>query len=504
MDTSNKKIAKNSLYLYIRTAITMVIALFTSRIVLNQLGVSDYGVYSVICGVVAMLTSLSATLSGATQRYITFSIGKKDLLFLKKVFTASIKIHFYLACAVLIIAETIGVWFVNNKMNLPEGRLFAANVVFQFSILSFILNIIILPFTSAVIAYEKFSFYATIDIFRSIIRLSLVSCLNIFSYDALILYVIIEFLIAFLYGFSYVAYCRIRLPECSFTNQNDSQLFKELVGFTGWNFFGTASSVVYSQGSNLCLNVFWGVILNAAMGVTNQVQHAVNTFISNFTLAVNPQITKSYASQNYERTNKLIFLGSKISSSLVLVLAYPLIVNIHYVLGLWLVEVPEYTELFVCAALLCSFFNTFNNPFNCLIFATGNIRSYQIMCCLVNVLSIIILYIGFRLNIHPIIIFILTILQTIIKLSYMILLAKRAIQFPISRFLFKIFFPSLLLVCLIVFTKIAKANISYSENFASFMIESIVYVMIMAVSLYFIILNHEDRQTMQRLFLHKN
>lgn len=493
MASSNRQIAKNTIYLYIRTAITMLIALYTSRIILKELGVSDYGVYNVIGGTVAMLTALSATLSGATQRFITYSIGKGDIDYLKKIFTVSVKIHFLLAVVLLVIAETAGLWFINYKMNIPEGREFASKVVFHLSVISFIINILALPSNSAVIAYERFRFYAFVDIFRSISRLVLIFCISYLPFDRLITYGSIELLIIIAYVTAYISYVRINLSECSLSKENSPTVYKEVLGFTGWSFLGTASSIVYTQGSNLLLNIFWGVLLNAAIGVTNQVLSAVTSFVSNFTLAVNPQITKSYAANNYDRTNDLIFFGSKISSFLLLLIGFPIVVNIPYILGIWLVEVPDYTVTFIRLALFSALINSYNNPFNCLMYATGDIKIYQIACVIINIGSVFLLYYAFRIHLHPAIIYYLLIFQAPIKTFIMMFLSKKATNFPILHFICSVYFRIFLIACFIPLTIVIKNVFSYEMNLFLLLFESFAYVLLMILIIYMLGLTYKER-----------
>lgn len=490
---SNKQIAKNTLLLYMRTAITMVIALYTSRVVLLQLGIYDYGIYNVVGGIVGLLASLSTTLSGATQRYITYEIGKGDNNHLCKIFSVSFRIHSYMALIVLILAETVGLWYVNFKMNIPEGRELAANFVFQTSIISFLVDIITLPYNSAVIAYERFRFYAIAFIIQSVIKLCLVLALAICPFDKLIVYGCAELFVSLIIKLSFILYSRREFTCCKLIKFDDKSLYLELLRFTGWNFFGTASSIVYSQGSNLLLNHFLGVLLNAAMGVTQQVLNAVTSFVSNFTVAVNPQITKNFACGNYSRTNDLVFLSSKISSYLLLIISFPIIVNLHYILNIWLVKVPEYTEIFISMALLSSFLSAFNIPFNCLIFATGKIKVYQICCVMVNVSSVFILYFLFKEKFHPAALYFLGVFQSIIKMTVMLYLANKATGFPILKFLYSIYMKGILFTIPIVIILVVKSTVCYNMNFSRFILESIIFITFICIIIYFIGFNHNER-----------
>ena len=492
-DTGNKQIAKNSLFLYIRTAITMVIALYSSRVILQELGVENYGIYNVVGGVIALMSSLSATMAGATQRYITFAIGKKDNNYLRKIFSTSLRIHFYLALVILLIAETVGIWFLINKINLPEGRTLAAGIIFQFSLAGFLFNTITIPFEAAVIANEKFKFYATIDILRSTLKLGLVLCIGFLPFDSLIVYGCIELIIVLFYRGMFIVFTKRNYKELSYTKEKDKELYSEIMRFTGWNFMGTVSSVFYTQGSSILLNIYYGVLLNAAMGVSNQVRGIVNTFITNFTMAVNPQITKSYAQNDYERSNYLMFLGSKIAASLLFVIGFPIIFNLDYILGLWLVEVPENTSSFVLLSLLALLAGTFTIPFNCLMFATGKIKYYQISCVVINLIGILALYYCFEYKLGPFVIFYILIAQSILKIVVLLFMSKRATQFPISAYIWKVLFKVFVICVIIACSLYFKEQYLPEVNFFIFLIESILCIGAILLTVILFILNRTER-----------
>lgn len=486
--------------LYIRTLVSMLISFFTSRLVLKYLGVEDYGLYNVVGGTVLIFSSLSATLSGVTQRYITFAIGLNDDFYLKKVFTASIKIHLILSLIILVLLETVGLWYVNHILNVPSGRIGVANFIFQTSLLMFIIDIATLPFNSAVIAYEKFSFHAIVSIIQSIVKMALVIFLLKLSSDALMIFAVIDLFVVFMSKGAFVRYVHTRLPKCRYINFKDPKLYKEIMNFSFWNFFGTASSVIYSHGGNLMINKFFGVALNAAIGLTNQVQSAITSFVSNFSMAVNPQITKSYAAGDFKRTNELVFFGSKISSLLLLFICAPIVLNLDYLLGKWLFEVPEYTYVFICASLLASFFSTFNSSFNCLMFATGDIKIYQITCVSINISSLLALFFLYRIGIHPSIMFFLIIFQSIIKQVIMLVLANKRTLFPIKTYLSNVFFRGLLLLCAVVILFIAKKQYSCLMTFPLFLLESIVCLLIIGSLAYFLGLNAAEKQVLRSYF----
>ena len=502
-ETSNRQIAKNSLFLYVRTAVTMIISLYSSRVILQELGVENYGIYNIVGGVVILLSSLSATLAGSTQRYITFAIGKNDNDYLRKIFSTSLRIHFYLALGILLIAETAGIWFLNNKINIPEGRFLAASIVFQLSALGFIFNTITLPFESAVIAKEQFKFYAMIDVCRVVLKLILVLCIGFLPYDPLIVYGCIELIMILFHRGMYIVYTKRNFKEIKYSKDKDKKLYSEMLDFTGWNFLGTVSSVFYSQGSSIMLNIYYGVLLNAAMGVSNQVRGTVNSFINNFTMAVNPQITKSYAKNDFCRTNDLMFLGSKISAALLFVIGFPIVFNLDYILNLWLVEVPEYASEFVLLSLLALLISTFTIPFNCLMFATGRIKYYQISCVIINVVGILALYASFEKNFGPYVIFYVLILQSLLKIVVLLIMSKKATQFPAINYLMKVLLR-VILICLFISASLSLKQLYLPEtNFLMFSIETIGCIGIMFLLVVLFIFNSEDRRTALKMMLSK-
>ena len=499
---NNKVIAKNTLYLYMRTAITMLIALYTSRVILMELGIDDYGIYNVIGGIVALLSSLSSTLSGATQRFITFALGTKSQDYLKTIFSASVYVHIALALVLLIIAETVGLWFVNVKMNIAIDRVFAANIVFQSSIFVFIMDIITLPYNSATIAYEKFNVYAFIFIYQSVARLLLVSTLGLWDCDRLIIYAAMELFVGISTKISFVFYTKLKLRDCRLGHVDDRSIYRKLFSFIGWNFLGTSSSIVYTQGSNVLLNLFYGVRLNAAMGVATQVQSAISSFVSNFSMAVNPQITKTYASGDIERTKDLMNFGSKIAAFLYLLIAFPVILNLDYIMNVWLVEIPDYTIGFIKIALLCSLFASFISPLNCALFATGKIKNYQIVCICVNALTFAILYLSFKFDMHPNVIYYLVLMQNILKIGYLLFYLHRFSLINLRQ-LALIYMKSIIFCIIIVFFLIIKSNFFSNTNFIAFIRDSFVAIVVMITLIYQIGFTNTERNALKIMIKNK-
>lgn len=490
----NKQIAKNTLFLYGRTAITMLITLYTSRVILEQLGVSDYGVYTVVGGFVAMLNAFAAPLGGATQRFVTYAIGTKDINNIRKVFSTCVYIHLALAIVTGLVIELIGYWYIGNKANIPHDRIPIACLILHASVFTLLVRIITIPYTAATVAHEKFGFYAWNSIIQSVLRLILVFLLPLCLYDKLIVYAIMETFVNCVLNLSFITYCLKKLYGCELVKATDKKLYKEIVSFSGWNFFGTSSNIIYTQGSSLLLNYFFGVVLNAALGVTNQVLSAITSFVSNFTLAVNPQITKSYASNDLERANNLVFFASDIAAYLLLIVGFPVVANIRYILGLWLVEVPVYTETFVVLALLSTFISSFSTSFNNLIFATGDIKKYQLSCVSLNMSSIIALYLLFALKAEPYVIYLVLIVQYLIKQIIMVCIVKEKTNFPAKEYYIHTYLRDVAFLIPIIIILFIKSKYEYTITFQTFIFESLAYLIVMVTLIYKLGLKKEYRE----------
>jgi O-antigen/teichoic acid export membrane protein len=382
---NNKRIAKNTVLLYLRMLFSMVIALYTSRLILQQLGVSDYGIFNVVGGFVSMFTILSGALSAAISRFITYDLGKGDIDKLKLIFCTGVNIQLLMSLVIIIIGEPVGIWFLNKYMNIPEGRMIAANWVFQFSMLAFVLNIISVPFNAEIIAHEKMSAYAWISILDISLKCFIVFLLAWAPYDRLITYAILYAAEALLIRIIYGTYCQHTFEECKYHFIFDRDIFKNMLSFAGWNFLGSSAGILNTQGVNLLINVFFGVTVNAARGIAVQVNAAVNQFVNSFTTAVNPQITKSYAAGNLDYVYKLICYSAKYSSFLLLYIAVPIILEAPAILKLWLGTVPDYAIIFTQLTVLSSFVDfVLGNSMVTAIFASGRIRNYQITVTIVG------------------------------------------------------------------------------------------------------------------------
>ena len=408
--SNNKRIAKNTLLLYIRMLFLMVVSLYTSRVVLNALGVEDFGIYNVVGGVVAMFSMLSGSLSAAITRFITYELGTGNRENLKKIFSSAVTIQIGLAVVIILLAEAVGVWFLNVKMNIPEERIVAANWVFQFSILTFSINLISVPYNASIIAHERMSAFAYISILEALGKLVIAFLITVSPMDRLIFYALLMCAVALLVRLVYGYYCKKHFEECTYHFLWDKELLKRMFGFAGWNFIGASSAVLRDQGGNVVINLFCGPVVNAARGIASQVNTAVHGFVSNFMTALNPQITKSYASGNRDYMMTLIFQGARLSFYMLLVLSLPIFVNTYYILTLWLKIVPEHTASFVQLILLFGLSESISNPLITAMLATGKIRNYQLVVGGLQLMNLPVSYILLRIGLFPEIVIVVAII----------------------------------------------------------------------------------------------
>lgn len=414
--TNNKRVAKNTLFLYFRMILIMLVSLYTSRVILATLGIRDYGIYNVVAGVVTMFSFLNNSMSTATQRFLTFELGKGDTNGLKKVFAVALNIHICIALLVIVLAETVGLWFVNAKLVIPADRMVAANWIYQFAILSFCVNVLQVPYNATLIAHEKMSIYAYISILEVLLKLGIVYLLVISPIDKLITYGFLFLMVQILIRAIYQVYCRRHYEETKFHLFWDKGLYKQMSGFAGWNLFGSIAWLLRDQGLNIVLNLFFGPVINAARGVSYQVSNAVVNFISNFQVALNPQITKNYANGSYGEMEKLAYQGIKFSFLLLFMMAFPLCIDIKFVLSIWLVKVPDYTALFIILILIDALVgNLFGTPFMTSLSATGKIRNYQITVSCIILLIVPVSYVILKLGAGPESVFYVAILFNLIS-----------------------------------------------------------------------------------------
>lgn len=376
---NNKRIAKNTLFLYFRMILVMGVSLYTSRLILNALGVNDYGVYNVVGGLVAMFGIISGSLSAAVSRFLTYEMGRNDLKQLKIVFATSFTSQLIIGAIVLIVAEFVGIWFLNQKMNIAQENMFGANWVLQCSIITFVISIIMVPFMALIIAHENMKIFSLISIVEVLMKLGIVCSLYLINENRLIYYSVFILVMTIIVNCAYLIYCNKNYIESRQRVGFDRKLIKQMASFAGWNFIGATSGILRNQGNNVILNLFFNTAINAAYGIAMQVGGAVSQFANNFMVAVNPQITKYYAQKEMTPLWGLVNRSSKFSFFLVMLFTMPILLNTEPVLSLWLGVVPEQAVIFTQLALLFCLSETISSPLITLQLANGNIRNYQII-----------------------------------------------------------------------------------------------------------------------------
>lgn len=436
----------------------MLVSLYTSRVILNALGVEDFGIYNVVGGVVSMFAFFNSAMSSATQRFLSYEIGKGDFEQLRKTFNATQVIHIGIAVFIFILAETIGLWFVKTYLVIPAERIEAAIWVYHFSVLTFMVSIVQVPYNATIIAHERMNVYAYVSILEVSLKLLIVFLLVSISFDKLKLYGVLYFGIVFIIAAIYRVYTRRNFEETKFEVVKDKNLYKTLINYSGWNLFGNIASVAKGQGVNILINLFFGPALNAARGISTQVQGAINSFVSNFQMAVKPQIIKSYATGDTNYMTTLIIRSSKFSFYLLFILSLPIILEVDQILQLWLKIVPEYAAIFTVLVLVVILIDSVSGPLMTSVQATGKIKTYQAVVGSLQLLILPISYIFLKIGYSPEVTLYINILISLIALLFRMFFLKRLINFPVFEFLKEVIFKSTIIVvvsiCLPLFIRI--------------------------------------------------
>ena len=437
--SNNKRIAKNTLLLYFRMLFLMLISLYTSRVILNALGVEDYGIYNAVGGVVTMFSMLSGSLNAAISRFITFELGKGDTEKLKSVFSSSVTIQGGIALIIVILAETVGLWFLNEKMVIPENRLTAANWCFQFSIITFAINLISVPYNAAIIAHEKMSAFAYISIFEAVGKLAIAWLVIVNPIDRLIFYAGMVAILAIVIRFIYGWYCKRYFEECTYHFVYDHDLLKHMFGFAGWNFIGSSATILRDHGGNIILNIFFGPAVNAARAIAVKVNSVLVGFVTNFMTALNPQITKSYASGNREYMMELLTQGARLSFYMLLLISLPVLLNTNYLLVAWLKVIPEHTVLFVQLTLILAMHECLAYPLTTAMLATGKIKKYQIIAGGLNLLNLPVAYACLVVGMIPESVVIVAIIFSVLVQMVRLWLLRFMINLNVRKFLVNVY-----------------------------------------------------------------
>lgn len=498
--SSNKRLAKNSVFLTIRMLVVLAIGLFTTRGVLHALGVEDYGVYNVVCGFVAMFGFLNTSMSKGIQRFFNFELGKHGEIGANKVYCTALYIQILLAAIVVLLTEIFGLWYLHNKMVIPEGRMFAAEWIFQLSILSFVFVIMQAPYTASVMAHEKMDFYAVVSVLDAVLKLGIVLILPILNGDSLIWYGVLISLISVINFLLYFTFSKHNFTEIRFKKGFDSSLFKSMLGFSGWNLFGSFSGVMQEQGINLVMNFFFGPVVNAARGVAAQVNAGLEGFVNNITMPVRPQVVQSYARGDNRRMMNLTFSISKLSCCFLLIMAVPVSIEIDYILKIWLGEnIPDYAAIFTVIILFGSLISNLNAATSNVVHATGKMKHYQFWGSVVKISSVPISFLILKSYSQPVLALLTVMVCRLTGHIVGLFIVRRLVNLSLKEYVIKVVFP-ILLVMGISIGLAYPFHYYMEEGFIRLVMVTIVGSISACLSLYYLGLDRNEKQLSLQLF----
>lgn len=502
--SSKATIAKNTMLLYGRTVLIMLVSLYTSRVILQALGVEDYGVYTTIGGIVSILSVVIGPIDTSISRFLTYELGRGDKVMLRRYFSSGLTIIVLFSLTAVLILEVAGIWFLNNKMVLDESRLTAANWVLHLTILSFVINMLASPYRAALIAHERMSLFAYLGILDAVLKLGISFMIRYSTSDKLILYAILMLIEAIIVRFIYTVVCNKEFEECKKTKLGiDKDVFGGLFSFAGWNFFGATALVCRGQGINILFNLFGGPIVNAAYGIANQINAAIGSFVNNFTTAINPSIIKSYAAKENSYMMSLVFQGAKYSFFLVLLFSLPLLLETQYITKLWLGQIPEYSVPFIQLLLLHSLIESFSKTIMIGVNASGNVKKYQLIVGGFQILSLPFAYLLLSLGFIPSIVLLAILLIDVMALFTRMFLARSIFSLSFRGFAKSVLAVSLLAtVVAIPIPLVSKMMID--EGVFRLLLVSTISVVSTAFSILFVGCTRSEREAIMnkiKLFL---
>lgn len=501
---TNRRIAKNTFLLYVRMLFTMAVSLYTSRVVLNVLGVEDYGLYNVVGGFVAMFSFFNGAMAAATQRYLNFELGRGDASRLLQVFCTSVNIHAIISFLVLLLSETVGLWFVYTYLNIPADRFSAALWVYQASVLSSIVMVMSIPYNAAIIAHERMGAFAYISVLEVVLKLLIVYLLVVYDIDKLKLYAVLMLLVQVLICLIYCRYGNKHFTETRYRLVWNGSLFKEMTGFAGWSLFGNIAAVAFTQGLNVLLNMFFGPAINAARGIAVQVQNAIKGFCVNFQTALNPQITKSYASGDMDYMYGLVFTSSKFSYYLLLLLSMPVILETQVILQWWLGIVPDHTVAFVRLILVISMVDSLANPLIQAASATGRIRKYQSVVGTMLIMILPISYLALKFGSSPEGVFVVQLLVFCIALFARLWMLRSLVGLSLRAYCLKAVLP---MACVTLVSAVIPlvVYLLLQPSLLRLLLICVISTVSVTVAVYFLgLANNERSFIQQRLYVLKN
>lgn len=489
---NNKRIAKNTFVLYIRMFVLMFIGFFTARITLNALGVDDFGINNVVGGLVSMFSLLSTSLCSASSRFITFALGKGDIEEQKRTFATTVNIHIILAIVVVLAIETVGVWFLNHKMNIPPDRMVAAHWVLQCSVVSFALGLFSVPYNSSIIAHERMSAFAYMTIFDAVCKVIVVAAIYYYGGDKLILFAILSIIPGIITQVIYIWYCKKYFSECVYTYQWDKKLFSKMFGFAGWNFIGCTAGLMRDQGVNIVINIFTSPAVNAARAIAMRLNALISQFTGNFMVSLNPQITKYYAVGDLTRMHKLLFYGTRLSYYLFMFLSIPVIFEVEVILKVWLGNVPAHTILFTRLVLVLSLIDIFSQTLITAQNATGNIRNYQLVVGGLYLLNLPFSYLLLKMGMIPEITLVVAIVIAIACMIARLCFLRHSIKLSVFEYVRTVILNALLVTAV----SLVLPGLCYfyvSGTFLRFLAVFTSSVVSSSIAIYFIGCNSQER-----------
>ncbi len=503
--TNNKRIAKNSFYMCIRMVIVLFISLYTTRVLLEVLGVEDYGVYNVVCGFVALFGFLNTSMSNGIQRFFNFELGKNGIVGAEKVFNTALIIQAILALTILLLTETIGLWYLHNKMVIPQDSFVAAQWIFQFTVVSFIFLVIQAPFVAAIMAHECMDFYALVSVLDAVLKLGIVFVIPYLQGNSLIIYGLLLMSISVFNFLLYFVYCRKNFDEIKFKFSWNKRLFKSMLGFSGWNLFGSFSSVMREQGIDLVMNFFFGPIVNAARGVAIQVNGGLQSLVNNITIPVRPQVIQSYANGNIERTINLTYSISKLSCCFLLMAIVPLVYEINFVLSIWLGDnIPSKTAVFTIIVIFNSLISNLNATLSGIVHASGIMKNYQLYGSIMKMLSVPIAIIVLKIGAKPEFVLCIVLLCDILAHIVGLFIVNTIVNISLWKYTKEVVLP--LVVMLILSLLITYPFYFFlDDTIIRFIIILLVGISSVVLMTYFVVLNRVEKnlviQIVQRILI---
>lgn len=502
-NSNNKRLVKNTMMLYFRQFFTLGLSLYTSRLTLKALGVTDFGIYATVAGVTALLSIITSSLSASTQRFMTFEMGRKDIERLNQVYRSSVQLHVVLSILFVIVAESIGMWFIYHKLIIPEPRLMIAVYIFQLSILDCVLTLLNVPNQASIIAHEDMGSFAFFSISDAILKLIAVVLLFYVPWDKLLFYAFSLFIIQIISRLVSIVYCRIKYKYIKYRHVFDIRLIKEMFSLAGWNIYSNMCTMGFIQGVNILLNIFFGPVLNAAYTIAMQAYSGIRSFCSSFQLASNPQIVKAYSERDYERLNKLLITVCKMSFFLIFFLSLPFLINAEFVLKIWLSKVPEHTQNFFCLLLVFAFIDVLAYPMDVVAQATGKVRKYYLRTSFFILLSLPVSYVLYKVGAHPEVIYYVAIILSLTGIFVRLLVISKILSFDFITLISEILLKILLVgisgcILPLLFKYILGGDVLWKVA-----INSLLCLLSIFISVYFLGLNKAEKNGLKKILISK-